>query len=125
MPRTRRPLPTLPHLRLAPKHKLNRASLNHHIFMLNPILVPLHTIDLHPLYLVAIITQSFGQDAKSLIAVNRHVDIPEPGTFKEVDWRGHNGIETEHLPNEPRVEGSGVGVARHSVWRVAKAREMR
>ena len=69
MPRTRRPLPTLPHLRLAPKHKLNRSSLNHHIFMLKPVLVPLHTADLHTLYIVTIITQSFGQDVANFGAV--------------------------------------------------------
>ena len=121
MPRTRRYLPTLPHFRLAPKHKLNRSSLNHHIFMLKPVLVPLHTVDLHTLYIVTIIAQSFGQDAKILIAVNGHVDIPEPGTFEEVDWRGHDWIETEHLPDEPGVESAGVRVTGHAVWRVAKA----
>ena len=121
MPRTRRSLSTLPHLRLAPKHKLNRATLNHHVFMLKPISTPLHPVNLHTLYIITLITQSLGQDTKSLVAVDGHVDILEPGTLKKIDWRGHDGIETEHLPDEPGVESAGVGVAGHAVWRVAKA----
>lgn len=53
--------------------------------------------------------------------VDGHVDLGEPGGGEQVCGCRDDGVEAEHLPDEPGVEGAGVGVAGEAVGCVFEA----
>lgn len=120
MPRTRWHITRIPSLHLRTKFKLDRASINHNIFMLEPVLIPTLPIDLDALNIVPII-QTIGFDAQVLVPVDRHVEVAKPRRRDEVDGLRHHGVDSHHLPHEPGVHCACVAVTGDAVGRVVEA----
>jgi hypothetical protein len=113
MARARRRRPRLPRCHLTSHLKLDRTTSEHQLIMRNPILVPLLPIDPHALHEVTafFIVESIGHDTEGIVAVDRDVDIVEPRRADEEYWLGNNRVEAQLLPDEPRIECAGIGIA--------------
>lgn len=121
MPRTRRYHPRLPTYRLTPHLKLNSPPILHDIPMHKPIPIPHLPVNLHALHEITVRVVQIGRrHAEGVVAVDRHVDVGEPGRVEEVDGLGHDGVEAEHLPEHPGVERAGVGVTGDAVGGVVE-----
>lgn len=100
MARGRRHSARLPALHLFAQLKLDTAAVDKHILMLKPILGPIFAIHLETLHVEALV-EAGGGDVQGFVAVDRHVDLGEPGRADEVDWLGHDGIQAYELPEQP------------------------
>lgn len=121
MPRTRRDRTRLPHLHFGSKIELNRASVDHDITMLKPILRPILAVYRHGLNIVAVRSEVVGHDLQSAVAIDCHVDVREPRRAEQIDRLGDYRIDAEHLPNEPAIQSTGVAVAWHAIICVVEA----
>jgi hypothetical protein len=68
--------------------------MEHHLIMLDPVLIPLFPIDLDTLHVIALllVVQTIGGDAESVVAINGHVDIVEPRRAEQEDRLRDDGI---------------------------------
>lgn len=113
---TRRQCTSLPYTRIASKLELNRPTLDHDIRMLNPILIPWLAVDLHRLDIVTIrIVKIIRRDPQGPIIIDSHIDIREPRGFEQVNRLRDDRIETEHLPDEPRIQRTSIAISGHTV----------
>ena len=116
MPRTRRHIAGFPDLHVTSQLKLNCTAIDHDVAVFEPILLPRLSIDLHRLHVIAVlIVEVVGRDTKSLVAVDGHIDIREPRRLKQIHWLRDDRPQTQHLPQEPRVQCPGVAVARNTI----------
>ena len=125
MPRRRRHLPRLPHPLLPTHPKHNLPAVRHdppRIAMLEPIPPPRHPVDRHALHVEPLpalrLVQALGAYAQRAVVVHRDVDVVEPGALEQVHGRRDDGIQAEHLPDQPAVERAGVRVAGDAAGRV-------
>lgn len=85
MPGRRRHYTRLPDLRIAAQLKLYRSTIHKEVAMLQPILGPCLSIDLHRLHIVAVlVVEIVGFDGDRLVRVDGQIDLREPRRFDEV-----------------------------------------
>lgn len=123
MPRRRRHLPRLPDLHLRSQLELNRAPLNHDIFVFEPVLVPRLPVDLDALHVVAAgsLVQPRRSYPERLVTVDGHVEVREPGRGEQVDGLRDDWVDAQHVPQEPGVHSASVAVAGDAVGSVFEA----
>lgn len=91
--------------------------------MFHPILVPLLAVNLRALHEVtaALVIESFSRDAECVIAVDSDVDVVKPWRDNKEDCLRDHRVETQLLPDKPRVHCTGVGVSGNAVRRIVEA----
>src|SRR5690242_16654153 len=47
--------------------------------------------------------------------VDRNIDILEPRALEQINRRSNNWIQTEHLPHQPAIQCSSIGVSGYSI----------
>lgn len=94
--------------------------------MIEPVLVPLLTVDLDALNEIVGLAQSrrvrgtMAQDSQSLVDIDRNVNIIEPRRPKKIHRLRHYRVQAQHLPDQPGVERACITVAGHSILGVVK-----
>src|SRR5689334_12793870 len=105
---TRWHITSFPYYRFLTKIKFDGATLMENVIMVEPVLIPLNPIDLHALHIEAIFGKPIRRNSQGLISTNRHVDIAKPRRLEKVYWLCHNWVETQHLPDQPRIQGPSI-----------------
>ena len=111
----------LPLDRLIAHLKFDDTALDHDAIVEEPVLLPGIAVDFNRLDIEAAMTQRDraavtpvarrGDDAKRAVPVNGDVNVGEPGRRQQVQGLRHHGVQPQHLPHQPRVQGARVAVA--------------
>lgn len=80
--------------------------------MLEPVLDPLLAVDTDSTHVKAVAAGNVVQPARSnaqcLVVIDCQIDVVEPGARYEVYWLRRDGVEPNHLPDEPRIESTRI-----------------
>lgn len=115
--RARGPLAGRPLGRPGPKDKLESATAGKNVVPGEPALIPLFAVDFERLHLVRVLGAACRGHLQRLAPAQRDREIREPRRADEEGRLARHRVEPDHAPEQPRLHGAGVAIARQAVAR--------